>query len=594
MNRNILFLITILGSLLISCSKDDDAGDIQTPVARLQSIGKVYLKLTLKQTSSGRTTTTRANDDYDHGTTEEYAIHDAVVVFFSRNTETENEGQSHFLHAVRLTDSDDSSIPVNNQITQDKTYLVPINTARWWVPTGHNRLEAYIIANTQDLVTAGNEGNLQVKGNIYGPDDINFKTLTEITMNNIGTLTTGILMTSAPIADRAGGTDKPTGVKISTLRPVDIKKLYITPTDAKDNPALEVYLERAAAKVEVKTAAGIKSTTDDGVPFTPSGIRWDVENVNTTYYLGRQIASIDHTLGSSLAPVASKYRFIASEQLQTADAHYRTYWAEDINYDNGTGLVCHYNSTMQVPMPNDLSTAEYIVENTVDASHMTQDLTTGLVLTVPFNDGNDFYVLSLTGTGTIYENEDKLKDKIRELVEAQPAMDTWRKADVSHASTVVKVDLLYADGVNKLNNGSIIQPGKVSIRLSATDMDVSLASILALEIENLTDITYYKNGLSYYKVMIKHFGDHETPLPSNVDHNSKYETLYGNPANTDNFLGRFGVVRDTWYIIEIQGVKHLGFATIPTFTPTPDDNSEYLKIEIVILPWMMHTQNLDF
>ena len=65
-------------------------------------------------------------------------------------------------------------------------------------------------------------------------------------------------------------------------------------------------------------------------------------------------------------------------------------------------------------------------------------------------------------------------------------------------------------------------------------------------------ISYYKGGVAYYPVLIKHFGNTETPwtMPTG----GVLESYPGTDA-ANNWLGRYGVLRNTWYTVNVTGLK---------------------------------------
>ena len=114
----------------------------------------------------------------------------------------------------------------------------------------------------------------------------------------------------------------------------------------------------------------------------------------------------------------------------------------------------------------------------------------------------------------------------------------------------------------------------------------------------LPHIIRYKDGVAYYAVRIKHFGDTDTPWNVTgqgitAGDNSK---IY-NTSNSDNenwFLGRYGVVRNNWYDISVNKIQTLGDATTPAFTNDPDDVLEnYISVSINVLSWSKHSQSAD-
>lgn len=97
-------------------------------------------------------------------------------------------------------------------------------------------------------------------------------------------------------------------------------------------------------------------------------------------------------------------------------------------------------------------------------------------------------------------------------------------------------------------------------------------------------ISTYANGESYYIARIKHFGDVLTPWNSGA---------YG----TDNFkyLGRYGMLRNNWYELNVQSVSGPGYPDVPVVKPnTPDDEDDkYIKVSVKILKWAKRSQNVD-
>ena len=117
----------------------------------------------------------------------------------------------------------------------------------------------------------------------------------------------------------------------------------------------------------------------------------------------------------------------------------------------------------------------------------------------------------------------------------------------------------------------------------------------------------------YYNIKIQHFGEIETPWGggdvvangSGVNVNEIYFNTLWDQTPTDanilagkqKFLGRYGVVRDNWYKLEINGVTKIGSATPEDpskITPdTPDDEIEnYISVHVHIVPWVLRSQSV--
>lgn len=97
-------------------------------------------------------------------------------------------------------------------------------------------------------------------------------------------------------------------------------------------------------------------------------------------------------------------------------------------------------------------------------------------------------------------------------------------------------------------------------------------------------ISTYANGESYYIARIKHFGDALTPWSSGN---------YG----TDNlkYLGRYGMLRNNWYELDVQSVSGPGYPDVPEVKPSTkdDEDDKYIKVSVKILDWAKRSQSVD-
>ena len=105
-------------------------------------------------------------------------------------------------------------------------------------------------------------------------------------------------------------------------------------------------------------------------------------------------------------------------------------------------------------------------------------------------------------------------------------------------------------------------------------------------------VATYADGISYYPVRIKHFGDDltpwkntETPLPTVSD------GAYPSTHQAENYLGRYGVLRNNWYNIDVKGIKKVGSPVVPEVTGDTDDElAAYISVKINVLSWAKRTQ----
>ena len=109
---------------------------------------------------------------------------------------------------------------------------------------------------------------------------------------------------------------------------------------------------------------------------------------------------------------------------------------------------------------------------------------------------------------------------------------------------------------------------------------------------SLGNIVEYKGGIAYYPIRIKHFGDDLTPWDSKT---ATVENPYGTTNKDENFLGRYGVLRNNWYNIEISSIKKVGSAVVPEIdvddTTSGDKPENYISVRINVLSWAKRTQS---
>lgn len=155
-------------------------------------------------------------------------------------------------------------------------------------------------------------------------------------------------------------------------------------------------------------------------------------------------------------------------------------------------------------------------------------------------------------------------------------------SDATTGNTTIKLDAgdndITAAGNHEIKASNISVTGH-----TVTDAEAKAVSDKVGLTQN-AGISTYKNGESYYIARIKHFGDVLTPWKSG---------LYG----TDNlaYLGRYGMLRNNWYELDVQNVSGPGYPDVPEVKPnTPDDEDDkYIKVSVKILSWAKRSQKVD-
>ena len=564
------------GLLTTACSSDENSSEEQSIANKFDAQGNAYVNIAINTPS---TRATRANEVYDDGIAAEYDVKDAVLVLF--NGLSTNEDAATFVSASTM-DNHVAEGSSNVRISDKILFTQQINKGHANL-AGASGLLAFLVVNHNDKFEVATDHSLKINGTGFSGT---FGELKALTLNVIGNTTTGLLMTNAPMSSNPGKTNDPTGATITWLTEIKATDIYNSEADAYNGTNIvDIFVERAAAKVDVTATSASGTLIDGTVTYNKNGIKWSIENYNTNYYIERHLSNYYFSSSSENLPTASKpnYRFADSQPVETGFTLYRTYWAEDPNMNAAPDNT----TSQQLKQPdvsewNAITGVQYIAENTVDQNSLKQEYTTRVILAVPFNSGNDFYTTSWSGADVIVSSGDIAASALA-FVKTLPKYSEWKTAHSTLDITAVTI-------TNHATNGSAQISG-----LTPSDGSSDVSEILT-EAQSKSQMSYFKDGMAYYKVLIKHFGDDETPLPATVT-GTGYNDIYGSAeANRiRDFLGRYSVVRNNWYNIDLTGIKHIGKPSVPEIpTDTPDDEIDsYLKVRINVLSWAKRTQSVQ-
>ena len=604
MKKSLLFSAVLAGLMLGSCSSSDDLAGGNNPSFNKDGNGFMSVSVNLP-TRSGNTSRA-VNDNYDDGEASEYEVKNGILALFDA-TDKPSEGDYKLLAAYKLdltgTDLDtdkDNITSTHSVVTQIKSITA-------------TNVYALVLLNDNSILTASDGKLLQ-----NGSTDLTGKTYNEIlnlTTENAMT-GTGFFMANAPVSATPGNASAPDG-KYTTLSKVDLSKIKETKSEAINDPAVSVFVERGVAKVSLNSIAS-GNTSDDNLPYEFNG--WVLDNTTKSSYIVRNMGTEAGTYlkySSEKFGTTLKSRFVGDTKLGTTskqpeDNLYRTYWCVDPTYAKTFDLPTHaanFNTvTSAADVASWLASGKYVYchENTFDVAHMDYSNTTRALVKVTFNNGNKFYTNN--GANAILDTDGKRDDAVMSYVlgtdinivdlkkylsdnQASTGTVTWSKTDfkLTWAPTpdkdgILKVtDIkLSATGEGKLNAGSPAFTGWDAIKDQLNTNRV---------------IRQYDNGASYYEVRIKHFaGDGVDDLaPWNTWETVKPSASEAYPGNKEqNYLGRYGLVRNNWYDIDVTAIKKIGSPVVPAITTdnTPDDNIDaYISAKINVLSWAKRTQS---
>lgn len=583
-----LFGLAVIAAMTASCSSNEDLGTAG-PGTGTNEAGVGYATFTINlPTTSGSTTSgargTRAGEiTFEKGDQKEYDVNNATLLIFKKAETSDSENDCTFVESVSLgsmTPWKDPSEPgvtthakitakLNKVNTTDKFYaLVLLNN-------GTESSKKVDLPSEGQTFSAWNEATTNVTDKIAKTDD-------------------GFYMANAPLYKDS---------KVTTLVPIESTKIYPTETQAASNPSTDIYVERGLAKVTVTSASKATKTIADGTykddKVTIQNWALDVTNkksypVHKTDGTGYdKIWSNTATL-SSTTNNATTLRFVDNNTTTVAK---RVYWGVDPNYSDNkyyagdattspekTALDCckdafNMITNDQVNGAAGEANPQYCLENTFNLANMMQGQTTRVVFKakyVPkgFKEGETFYMV---GKNTAIWTEANLKDEIVAAVTKVVA-----GASAVGASTDIKLDDTDND-MTKAGNRLLKKSNIIATGYTISDADVTAINE-KLGLKEGEGISTYQNAEAYYIARVKHFGV-LTPW--------KPEQSYGD--DNLSFLGRYGVLRNNWYELDVDKVSGPGYPDVPDVKPNvPDDeNSTYISVSVKILSWAKRTDTVD-
>ena len=600
-----LWSVLAMGLTLAACSDDLENG----PDGGGLSGEKGYVKVAINLPTEGFGTRAAAqdgtdeNDKFENATQAEYSVNNAIIAFFKADRSA-SESSATFVTAKTITTIGNSSNGDANGNVQAK-YSYTIDG----IPTVEvdEQMYALVILNNNGLFAVNNDKlYFDETGNGSTTTEVSsFSSLCQLSLINQTSATafteSGFFMTNAPIADRPSVTAS-FSPQVTTLAKVTVYEN--DPSNDTNVAADPVYVERAVAKVEVDVTGKNSNATKDGtsviLPVTIGSedskthkvkfTRWALNVTNKSSKIVRDVTGYATWASYFNTNVIDKEnRFFG-----TTPKPYRVYWAVDPNYtenENSKSAFNHFSETSEPSWKTMLATdgntsVDYCFENTMDAKRQIQGFTTGVLLEGTYQiAGEDNADLFTLGASDAVYSEDEMLGVVNNILGLTGA----------EAYVFVGSDKGGVIGTGGDEAAKIADFQKYFKKSDDSEMTDAHAKAL-LANSNIGTINYYKGGRTYYwSKPIKHFGDQYTPIYKD----GKLADYYEDASSYDdaNHLGRYGVVRNNWYELNITSVSGPGYPTIPdipTDSDSPDDSGEgYVKVEVNILSWAKRSQNVD-
>lgn len=606
-----LMLGLLAGAMFASCSDDVSQSSNVGPDAK----GSGYVSIAIGMPTGA---VTRANDQFDDGLPAEYKVNNVAVLFF-----TGREESATFLKAYKVSNEFDFDKPEDDQITSINKVTFPIdvteNSESLWAVAVVNYNQVFTIEDdhTLSIVATGNKfsGNIQdfmalkTSANLYFSAGANF------------------FMTNTPYTTSPGSgvSSAPTGF-IHFLAPVDKEKIADTKEKAKANPAAEIYVERAVAKVDVD-ADSYRAISK------VSKIEWVIDNTEPESYVARNL--VYNNFDPTKAPVwmaytqstdfleslraaniktPQNYRFVGNTAFD-ANLYYRLYFGYDPNGNgiNGGNLKVLSDGDIDSNTFKKLDDAQYCNENTFDVEHQDYLNTTRVILKVTF-EGGDFFTRGID-RATKYLAKDAQMTLAHFVLDNADIVKIF--TDYFKVPTTITIEdldctLNGATGTatnNWFDIGYTIENGRLHVSsINLFDGTESRNKIDIPEDIDVTDIinsinsqvtfNAYVGGVSYYAIRIKHFGDDLTPwIEPEGETLTTADSYPGYDSN--NYLGRYGVLRNNWYHLSISAIDKFGEPLVGDLKldKTPDDKvdpEKAISCKINILSWAKRNQSVEF
>lgn len=571
------FGLAVIAAMTASCSSNNDSivGGGNGSGENESGVSYASFSINLPTTNG-----TRATDpSFDKGDANEYDVNDVTLLVFKKGTDATSEGAYTFVEYVDLG----SMAPWKNPNETGVTTHSKI-TAKLEKVDKNGDFFALVLLNN------GKDANAKVTLPHDGDKFSTWNAATNATAKFAST-DKGFYMANAPLFDN-------TKKQVTTLVAIAKDKIYPTESQASAGAAAaDIYVERGLAKVTLGTGTGTEKTVADGTyandKVTIKNWALDVTNkktfpIHNVEGLATKTEYEDiwkNTTTASPTNGATNQRFVDNKPETFVK---RVYWGIDPNYKDAklnaeteqgnTDRKAEFNYVAKDKLTAELGTPLYCLENTFNLDNMMQGQTTRVIFKAKytpngFSENTNFYKI---GKNVQLWKQDDLEKHIKAAV-----------TNVVASATDANTTITLAGSDNDLTKAGnrILKASNITV----TDYTLQPADVKAINVKlGLSEgngISTYESGESYYIARIKHFGDVLTPWKA------------GNSYGTDNlaYLGRYGVLRNNWYELDVQSVSGPGYPDVPDVKPNTqdDENDMYINVSVKILSWAKRSQKVD-
>lgn len=569
------FGLAVLAAMTASCSSNNDLVNGGGNGSSENESGASYASFSINlPTTRG----TRATDPtFDKGDAKEYDVFNATLLVFKQGEAT-SEGNYTLAETVDLGSMEPWKDPSETGVTTQAKITAKLEN----VDTNDNYFALVLLNNgsgTDAKVTLPSEGEKFSAWNVAAKANPDKFTDTK----------KGFYMANAPLYNS-------TNKNVTTLVAIDKNKIFPTEAQASSGEAAaDIYVERGLAKVTLtadtkdeKPVATSSSYAGDKVKISNWAL--DVTNLKTfPIHNVDELGYEDIWKNEAAASGPSTQRFVDNNPETLVK---RVYWGKDPNYDKEdlrntdeagkTARAAEFNYvTENKKVTADPTKPLYCLENTFNLANMMQGQTTRVIFKASYTpngfteeDGKTFYKV---GTSVALWKQKDLEAHIKAAVSKVFSVTTTDDITINLAA---KGNDITAAGNHVITAANFTVKGHDTVK---PEEEQAVNDKVGLTKD--AGISTYANGESYYIARIKHFGDALTPWNSGES--------YGN--NNLKYLGRYGMLRNNWYELNVQSVSGPGYPDVPEVKPnTPDDEDDkYIKVSVKILNWAKRSQDVN-
>lgn len=569
-----LFGLAVIAAMTASCSSNEDLGNAGTGTNE-SGVGYATFTINLPSVSGTRAADT-GGAEMNEGTEEEYAVKSATALIFQKYGS--DEGSYKFVESVTLPIdgwTDDTTPGITTTAKKLVAKLTNVDTK--------NDYSVLILLNNTKVA-------LPTVGQSY--NDWNSKNILTLSATDWAG-SDGFYMANAPLKGSAASP--------ATLVPINKKNIYASVAEANDptkDCAATVFVERGVAKMTVATPGTtgtiiVKDKANPTATTKKSEVKfsnWALDITNKKTYA---VHNIDG-LNTDFPDIWTTARFTGTNN--------RVYWGTDPNYNlAGLNTADEANDTKRegefnfITATSDINKAfdkpVYCLENTFNLANMYQGQTTRVIFKATYTpknatgdslaekDGTFYTIGNMT---TILKETDlkKAVDAAATSVLSGCTVDyTNLKKEGSHVITLTDV----TDSIS----GKVLEANTTYGTKKGAEIVKEINDKLGLKAgrpEEMVGINTYLKGVTYYIARVKHFGS-LTPWNSGESYGTKNK----------EYLGRYGMLRNNWYELQVGNVYGPGYPGVPPVDPTlPDDeNEKYLSVSVKILSWAKRSDIVD-